>query len=61
MVSNERKPMLILVEDTTGGKIDTLIAACDRWRYEEQGLKEWHRNCTDNLVEAMKGVAMFGV
>src|SRR5258706_10149366 len=32
LVSNERKPMLTIVEDTTDGAHDTLVAACDRWR-----------------------------
>lgn len=46
------------MENTTKDKIDTLIAACDRWRYEELGFKDWHRNCEDNLVEAMGRVGM---
>jgi uncharacterized protein YcgI (DUF1989 family) len=52
--------MLRFVEDTTGRKVDTLIAACDRWRYEEEGVKEWHRNCAVNLVEAMEAAGMLG-
>jgi uncharacterized protein YcgI (DUF1989 family) len=34
MVSNERKAKLVFIKDTTGGKIDTFLAACDRWQYE---------------------------
>ena len=30
--------------------------ACDRYRYEQLGCKEYHRNCTDNLWEAMIGI-----
>jgi len=55
--------MLAVVEDTTGGVHDTVIAACDRWRYEELGAVEsqggkgskegGHRNCADNLGEAL--------
>jgi uncharacterized protein YcgI (DUF1989 family) len=32
---------------------DTLLAACDRYRYKLLGCKEYHRNCTDNFWEAM--------
>jgi uncharacterized protein YcgI (DUF1989 family) len=53
LVSNERKPMLTVVEDTTAGIHDTMIAACDRWRYEELGAVGFHRNCADNLTEGM--------
>src|SRR5437763_6497005 len=33
-VTNKRRPILTMVEDTSGGIHDTLIAACDRYRYE---------------------------
>jgi len=33
LVTNRRRPILTLVEDTSGGIHDTLFAACDRWRY----------------------------
>jgi uncharacterized protein YcgI (DUF1989 family) len=45
--------MLSVLSDTTDGTHDTLIAACDRWRYEELGAPDGHRNCADNLVEAL--------
>lgn len=54
LTSNERKGMLTVVEDTTGGIHDTLIAACDKWRYEELGATGHHDNCADNLVEGLK-------
>jgi uncharacterized protein len=56
MVSNERKPILTVVEDTSGGKHDTLMAACDRYRYEQLGAEDSHRNCVDNMVEALKAI-----
>src|SRR5262245_33254706 len=37
MVTNHRRPILTLVEDTSPGIHDTLIAACDRYRYELLG------------------------
>jgi uncharacterized protein YcgI (DUF1989 family) len=59
LTSNERKGMLTVVEDTTDGVHDTLIAACDKWRYLELGGEEGHRNCADNLVEALEGIGEF--
>lgn len=53
IASNRRRPILTLTEDTSPGVHDTLIAACDIWRYRNLGCKEYHRNCTDNLREAM--------
>ena len=32
---------------------DTLIAACDRWRYAFLGVEGHHDNCTDNLFAGM--------
>ena len=55
MVTNHRRPILTLVEDTTvegesAGIHDTLLAACDRYRYELLGCEGYHDNCTDNLA-----------
>ncbi|KAK4889145.1 hypothetical protein LTR27_012048 [Elasticomyces elasticus] len=56
LVSNLREPMLTLVEDTSPGIHDTLIAACDPWRYAALGVKDWaeHGSCAENLVLALK-------
>jgi uncharacterized protein YcgI (DUF1989 family) len=54
LYNNEREKLLTVVEDTTEGIHDTLIAACDRQRYEELGGGSEHRNCADNLVEGLK-------
>jgi uncharacterized protein YcgI (DUF1989 family) len=51
-VTNERRPVLTLAEDTSGGVHDTLLAACDRSRYELLGAPG-HDNCTDNLHGAL--------
>lgn len=48
--------MLTMTEDTTEGVHDTIIAACDRQRYEELGGGSEHRNCADNLVEGLAGI-----
>jgi uncharacterized protein YcgI (DUF1989 family) len=53
LVTNKRRPILTLVEDTSGGIHDTLFAACDRWRYELLGCTGYHDNCTDNLAAGL--------
>lgn len=56
LVSNLREPMLVLVEDTSPGIHDTLIAACDPQRYKGLGVSDWehHGSCAENLVLALK-------
>ena len=56
MITNKRRPILKILEDTANGVHDTLLAACDRYRYELLGCKEYHRNCTDNFWEAMVAI-----
>ena len=58
MVTNRRRPILKLLADTSPGVHDTLMAACDRVRYELLGCKEYHRNCTDNMWEALLAVGI---
>ncbi len=53
MVTNRRRPILTLAEDTSGGIHDTLLAACDRYRYELLGCEGYHDNCTDNLAATL--------
>ena len=53
MVTNRRRPILTLVEDISGGIHDTLLAACDRYRYELLGCEDYHDNCTDNLAASL--------
>ncbi len=53
MVTNQRRPILTLLEDTSPGIHDTLLAACDRYRYELLGCTGYHDNCTDNLAAAL--------
>jgi uncharacterized protein YcgI (DUF1989 family) len=55
-VSIRRRPMLRLVADTSPGVHDTLLCACNRAIYAELGVAPDHRNCEDNLHEAL-GVA----
>lgn len=53
LVTNRRRPILTVLQDTSGGIHDTLLAACDRYRYEQLGCTEYHDNCTDNLTQAL--------
>ena len=54
LVTNKRRPIVRLVEDTTPGLHDMLFAACDVYRYQLQGFTgDYHRNCTDNFHEAL--------
>jgi uncharacterized protein YcgI (DUF1989 family) len=53
LVSNRRNPMLTVIEDTTPGRHDTLIAACDVFRYRQLGAAGNHDNCADNLRHAL--------
>jgi uncharacterized protein YcgI (DUF1989 family) len=58
LVTNKRRAILTVVEDSSGGVHDTLIAACDRYRYELLGCKELHDNCTDNLAAGMAAIGL---
>jgi len=35
-----------------------LFAACDHWRYEILGCKEYHDNCTDNLWACLAALGL---
>lgn len=58
MLTNHRRPILTVMEDTSGGIHDTVIAACDRYRYEGLGCTEYHDNCTDNLAQALRDIGL---
>ncbi|MCK5363787.1 MAG: urea carboxylase-associated family protein, partial [Gammaproteobacteria bacterium] len=51
--TNRRRPIMTIKEDTTPGIHDTLMAACDNYRYGLLGCTEYHDNCTDNLAACM--------
>jgi uncharacterized protein YcgI (DUF1989 family) len=53
MCTNRRRAILTIVEDDSGGVHDTLIAACDRYRYQLLGCRDPHDNCTDNLATCL--------
>ena len=52
-VTNLRRPILTLAEDTSPGVHDTLIPCCDAARYRDLGY-EGHANCADNMADGLK-------
>ncbi|MGX1786558.1 DUF1989 domain-containing protein [Bosea sp. NPDC055332] len=58
LTSNRRNPMLTVVEDTTPGIHDMLIAACDEHRYRQLGAHGHHDSCTDNLKAALAALGI---
>ena len=58
LVTNRRRPILHLEEDTSPGRHDTVIAACDVHRYALLGCREYHDNCTDNLRAALGALGL---
>lgn len=62
LITNRRRPIMVLEADTSPGRHDTLIAACDDYRYGLLGCDDYHDNCTNNLHAAMRriGIALTG-
>lgn len=58
LVTNRRRPILTLVEDTSPGIHDTLVASCDIHRYSQLGHQGYHDNCTDNLRMALAAIGL---
>jgi len=58
LYTNQRRPILRMEEDTSPGIHDTLMAACDVYRYQLLGCTDYHENCTDNLVACMREIGL---
>jgi uncharacterized protein YcgI (DUF1989 family) len=56
LVSNQRRLMLTVIDDTSPGRHDTLLCPCNAAIYREHGVTGYHRSCTDNLHEALREV-----
>jgi uncharacterized protein YcgI (DUF1989 family) len=56
-VTTLRRPILTLVDDTSPGVHDMLIAACDPARYQALGVEE-HASCAANLHGALGQIGM---
>lgn len=66
-MTNQREPILEVVEDSTSGVHDTMIAACDIYRYRELEAKKrgvsvkeveegyYHESCADNVIKGLIG------
>lgn len=52
-VTNLRRPIVTLVEDTSPGVHDTLLPACDGRRYGQLGASEEHASCAANFAAAL--------
>jgi uncharacterized protein YcgI (DUF1989 family) len=48
-VTARRRPILRFTEDTSPGRHDCLVAACDSARYEQLGAAPGHASCEENL------------
>jgi uncharacterized protein YcgI (DUF1989 family) len=58
LVSNLRRRLVSIVEDSSAGHHDTLLCACNAAIYREHGVAGYHRSCADNLHEALAAIAM---
>jgi uncharacterized protein YcgI (DUF1989 family) len=58
VLTNQRRPILSVVADTSPGRHDMLYAACDPARYALLGAEPSHRSCAQNLREALREQGM---
>lgn len=58
LATNRRRPIMTLLADTSPGIHDTLMAACDIYRYQNLGVTEYHDNCADNMRLALKAIGL---
>ena len=53
MLDEERATIVTMIEDSSPGVHDTVIAACDPFRYAQLGAAPSHRSCCTNFIEAL--------
>ena len=58
VISNQRRKLMTIIEDTSVGVHDTIIACCDNARYQQLGCTEYHDNCADNLRQALIAISL---
>lgn len=58
LVTNQRRPILTFLEDSSPGVHDTLIAPCDIYRYRGLGVTAYHDSCADNLGKALAAIGL---
>ncbi|MEM8798036.1 MAG: urea carboxylase-associated family protein, partial [Pseudomonadota bacterium] len=56
LVTNRRRALIEISEDTSPGVHDILIASCDHPRYVELGADGYHDNCADNYKMALLAI-----
>lgn len=52
----KRRPILTLFEDHSPGIHETLLPACDKYRYIADGVEGYHDSCGDNLTRALESI-----
>ena len=52
----KRRPILTLVEDHSPGIHETVLPACDQYRYIVDGFEGYHDSCGDNLIAALEWI-----
>lgn len=58
LVTTRRRAILTFEEDSSPGRHDTLMAACDSHRYGLLGCTDYHDNCTDNMHAALRQIGL---
>ncbi len=58
LATNRRRPIMTLLADTSPGIHDTLMAACDVYRYRNLGVTGYHDNCADNMRLALQAIEL---
>jgi uncharacterized protein YcgI (DUF1989 family) len=58
MLDEERSVIMTMLEDTSPGVHDTVIAACDPFRYAQLGADATHRSCCINFAEALSELSI---
>ncbi|MBG6095833.1 DUF1989 domain-containing protein [Nocardioides luteus] len=58
LVDSDREPMVLLESDTSEGRHDTLIPACDPARYRQLGVVGHHDSCAANFRDALQELAV---
>ena len=56
MITNKRRPILQVLQDTTPGVHDTTVAACCPARYRQLGVTGYHESCQENLQLALRAL-----
>ena len=56
LITNRRRPLIEIIEDTSPGVHDILIACCDQPRYQQLGASGYHDNCADNFRMSLTAI-----